>query len=111
VYEDEDLYRGQDRRDVILMHPSDIEQLGLKADQPARVRSATGEMRYQRVRPFDVRPGNALMYCPEANVLVSRDVDPESKTPAFKSVLVSVEAEELPIIASASVQLLRSARL
>lgn len=93
VYEDYDLYRGQDRRDVILMHEDDIRRLGLSADQPVRVASATGEMRYQRVRPFDVRPGNAMMYCPEANVLIPRDVDPESKTPAFKRIVVSVCAE------------------
>ena len=29
VYEEEDIYRGQDRRDVILMNPADIERLGL----------------------------------------------------------------------------------
>ena len=33
------------------------------------------------------------MYFPEANVLVPRDVDPQSKTPAFKSVLVTVEPQ------------------
>lgn len=32
------------------------------------------------------------MYYPEANVLVPRDVDPRSKTPAFKAVLVEVAA-------------------
>jgi molybdopterin-dependent oxidoreductase alpha subunit len=93
VYEDEDLYRGQDRRDVILMHPDDLRRLGLAEDQPVRVASATGELRYQRVRPFEVRPGNAMMYCPEANVLIPRDVDPESKTPAFKRIVVSVSPE------------------
>jgi molybdopterin-dependent oxidoreductase alpha subunit len=93
VYEDEDLYRGQDRRDIILLNPQDIDRLGLQSDQFVRVRSAAGEMRRQRVRPFDVRAGNAMMYCPEANVLVSRDVDPESKTPAFKCELITVEAE------------------
>lgn len=93
VYEDEDLYRGQDRRDIVLLSTTDIERLGLQTDQLVRVRSVTGEMRYQRVRPFDVRSGNAMMYCPEANVLIPRDVDPESKTPAFKSVLITIEAE------------------
>lgn len=93
VYEDYDLYRGQDRRDVILMNTDDICRLGLAPDQPVRVASTTGELRYQRVRPFDVRPGNAMMYCPEANVLIPRDVDPESKTPAFKRIVVSVTAE------------------
>jgi anaerobic selenocysteine-containing dehydrogenase len=93
VYEEEDLYRGQDRRDVVLMHPYDLTRLDLKPDQLVRVKSAHGELRYQHARPFDVRAGNVMMYCPEANVLLSRAVDPESKTPAFKNVLVSVEAE------------------
>ena len=48
------------------------------------------------VRPFDIRAGNAVMYYPEANVLVPRDVDPQSKTPAFKSVLVEVVPESVP---------------
>jgi hypothetical protein len=34
------------------------------------------------------------MYFPEANVLVPREIDPQSKTPAFKHVLVTVEAEQ-----------------
>ena len=93
VYEEEDLYRGQDRRDILLMHRDDIARFGLKVDQPVTVKSTTGEMRYQRVREFDVRPGNAMMYCPECNVLFSRAVDPQSKTPAFKNVLVTVTAE------------------
>jgi hypothetical protein len=50
-------------------------------------------MRYQLVRPFDVRSGTEVMYCPEANVLIPRAVDPESKTPAFKNSLVTIEAE------------------
>ena len=93
VYEDEDLYRGQDRRDIIMLHPTDIALLGLQTDQPVRIRSTTGEMRYQRVRPFDVRPGNALMYCPEANILIPRAVDPDSKTPAFKNIAITIEPE------------------
>lgn len=93
VYEDEDLYRGQDRRDIILMNSDDMERMGLVEDQAVRVQSAVGEMRYQRVRPFDVRQGNALMYCPESNVLIPQDVDPESKTPAFKNIVVTVVVE------------------
>lgn len=93
VYEEEDIYRGQDRRDVILLHSDDIARLGLQAEQRVTVTSATGQLRRQLVRPFDIRPGNALMYYPEANVLVPRTVDPQSKTPAFKSVLVKLTAE------------------
>ncbi len=90
VYEDEDIYRGQERRDVVLMSADDIARLGLRPDQRVTVRSIAGELRNQLGRPFDIRPGNAAMYYPEANVLVPRAVDPQSKTPAFKSVLVEV---------------------
>ena len=40
--------------------------------------------------PFDVPEGDLLAYYPEANVLVNTDVDPRSKTPAFKAVKVSI---------------------
>lgn len=93
VYEEEDLYRGQDRRDIILLNPADIARLGLKPDQRVRVANDTGEMCNILVRPFDIRAGNAAMYYPESNVLVPAGVDPHSKTPAFKSVLVTVAAE------------------
>ncbi|MBI1314866.1 FdhF/YdeP family oxidoreductase [bacterium] len=94
VYEEEDLYRGQERRDIILLNPSDMQRLGLKADQKVRIRSAAGEMRYQLARPFDVRSGNALMYCPEANVLIPHQVDPKSRTPGFKNIRITVAPEE-----------------
>ena len=93
VYEEEDVYRGQERRDVILMSAEDIARRGLAPDRRVTVRSAAGELRHRLVRVFDVRPGNAAMYYPEATVLVPRDVDPRSRTPAFKSVLVEVLPE------------------
>jgi hypothetical protein len=48
------------------------------------------------VRPIDIRPGNTVMYYPEANVLVPRAVDPGSKTPGFKGTVVRVEASAAP---------------
>jgi len=93
VYEQYDLYRGVDRRDVILLHDEDIRRLGLDQGQRVVVRSETGMMQDIQVCRFDkIKPGNALMYYPEANVLVGRTVDPLSKTPAFKGVVVTVEA-------------------
>jgi molybdopterin-dependent oxidoreductase alpha subunit len=93
VYEDYDLYRGIDRRDVILMHPDDIARLGVQEEQRVIVSNATGAMRNILVRKFEkIRAGNAMMYYPEANVLVPRIVDEQSKTPAFKSIVVAVEA-------------------
>jgi molybdopterin-dependent oxidoreductase alpha subunit len=100
VYEEEDLYRGQERRDVILLNPDDMKRWGLAPDARVTVRSATGELRGRLARPYDIRQGNAAMYYPEANVLVPRDVDPRSKTPAFKSVLVEIVPETAPTVAA-----------
>lgn len=96
VYEDEDIYRGQDRRDVILMNPADIERMGFAVGQLVTVRSRVGELRGIRVRAWDIRAGNAAMYYPEANVLVPADADPESRTPAFKSATVTIVAGGSP---------------
>jgi len=95
VYDEEDIYRRQERRDVILMNQADIDRLGLKVNQRVRIRSSAGEMRYILVRDFDIRAGNAAMYYPEANVLVPHDVDPLSKTPGFKHIAVTVGPEAL----------------
>ena len=94
VYEDYDLYRGQDRRDVILLHPDDISRLNFVENQRVTVCSDTGRMPRILVRSFpEIRAGNALMYYPEANVLVPRSADPQSKTPAFKSIVIWLEGE------------------
>jgi molybdopterin-dependent oxidoreductase alpha subunit len=106
VYEDYDLYRGVDARDVILMHPDDIDRFGLRDGMRVMVSSDTGRMPGQRVVAFPgIRAGNAAMYYPEVNVLVPRALDPRSKTPGFKCVLVTVTAEpaaaSLPVLATA----------
>ncbi len=93
VYEDYDLYRGIERRDVVLIHPDDIARLGFQADQCVRIQNETGVMDNIRLTAFEkIRAGNVAMYCPEANVLVPRQLDPRSKTPAFKNVLVRIVA-------------------
>ncbi len=92
VYEEEDFYRGQDRRDVILVHPDDLARLGLEHDQLVSVQSETGQLDQIHLRSFDsIRQGNALMYFPEANVLVNRTADAQSRTPAFKGVVVRIQ--------------------
>nr|MCU0717393.1 histidine kinase [Pirellula sp.] len=91
VYEDYDLYRHQDRRDVILMHPDDLKRLGLEHDTLVRVTSEAGEMRGILARGYDdIRTGCAMMYYPESNVLVPRSVDPKSRTPRFKNITVTI---------------------
>jgi len=89
VYEEEDVYRGNTRRDVVMMNPADGKRLGFGEFDPVTVESETGSM--QVVVSFaDLPPGNLAMYYPEANVLVPRRIDAASGTPAFKSVVVRV---------------------
>lgn len=88
VYEEEDVYRGQERRDVILMNHEDIARLRLSIDQPVTVASSAGELTGILVREGALPPGNAAMYFPEANVLVPRVADAESRTPAYKSIAI-----------------------
>jgi anaerobic selenocysteine-containing dehydrogenase len=95
VYEEEDLYRNQTRRDVVLIHPDDIRRLGLRPGGRCRIRSSAGEMRGQIVSEFDqIRPGNVAMYYPESNVLVPKTADPLSRTPAYKRVAVTLETDD-----------------
>jgi molybdopterin-dependent oxidoreductase alpha subunit len=92
VYEDEDVYRGIDRRDVIMLHPNDLARFGVNDGDLVTIHGPAGSMRGIRATVFDsIRPGNAAMYYPECNVLVSRELDPQSKTPAFKCVIVRIE--------------------
>jgi len=91
VYEEKDIYRGQERRDVILMNAGDIAKFGLAVDQRVTVRNEVGTMPNILVREFAIAPGCALMYYPEANVLVPRKSDPRSKTPAFKNAIVTID--------------------
>jgi anaerobic selenocysteine-containing dehydrogenase len=91
VYEEYDLYRHQERRDVILLHPKDMERMGLEHDTLVTVSSSVGRMHNILARSFEeIRDGNAMMYYPESNVLVPRVVDPKSRTPLFKNIIVTV---------------------
>ncbi len=94
VYEEEDIYRGVDCRDVILMHADDFSRFGLKDGDRVTVRGPAGAMPGIRATEFaSIKPGNAAMYYPECNVLIGRATDPQSKTPAFKGVVVRVGKE------------------
>lgn len=90
VYEETDSYRGTTHRWCVLMGTEDMQALGVAAGDRVHLRSAQGRMDDLEVVPFGLPAGNLLAYYPEANVLISRDHDPQSKTPAFKSVAVAV---------------------
>lgn len=93
VYTDQDVYRGQVSRQVVLMHPDDMKHEGLHENTRVTLHNDTGRMTGLLVKPFNIRPGNLMTYFPEANVLVPLGTDPRSKTPAFKSVRVSLTRE------------------
>ena len=100
VYEEEDLYRNQTRRDVVLIHPDDVRKHGLVDGGRCRIASAAGEMRGQIVAAYDqIRPGCVAMYYPESNVLVPKAADPLSRTPAYKNVAVTIVADDAAMAA------------
>jgi molybdopterin-dependent oxidoreductase alpha subunit len=95
VYEDDDIYRGIQGRDVILLHSDDLRRLGILDSQRVTIHGPAGSMQNIRATEFrKIKPGNAAMYYPECNILVSRTLDPKSKTPAFKCVIVRIVAQQ-----------------
>lgn len=99
VYEDYDLYRGVEGRYIVMMHPDDLKRFGVADGDKLHITGPAGEMRQIRATAFEkIRPGNAAMYYPEANVLVDRGLDPKSKTPAFKGLVVKLEKEATPVL-------------
>ncbi len=91
VYEEHDSYRGAEHRHVLFMGEADMKKLDLEEGDVVNVESAVGSMTGLEVKGFALPEGNISTYYPEANVLVGRDTDPRSKTPAFKSVPVKIE--------------------
>ena len=91
IYEETDSYRGKAGRHSIFLSAEDMRSRGLAEGQRVIVTSEAGSMEGLATL-FDLPPGSALAYYPEANVLVGTAVDPRSRTPAFKSVPVVISA-------------------
>ena len=89
VYEEEDLYRGNNRRDVVMMAEADASRMSLAEGDRVAVVTEAGRLEVV-VAIVDIRAGNLAMYYPEANVLVPKRIDKRSGTPAFKSVLARI---------------------
>ncbi len=89
-YERTDSYRDNAARDAVLMNAADMAGFGVADGE--RIALVTDHGRLEgTVRAYDVACGGILAYFPEANVLIGTEVDPRSKTPAFKSTPVRVE--------------------
>jgi anaerobic selenocysteine-containing dehydrogenase len=91
IYEEHDTYRFRARRDAVFLSREDMEAFGIGEGQLITIASEHGRMEGTATE-FDLPRGSALAYYPEANVLTGTAVDPRSRTPAFKSVPVWVEA-------------------
>jgi len=91
VYEEEDIYRHQTRRDIVMMNETDASDLGLREDSKVTIRNDVGAMKDMLVRYTDVHPGNVVVYYPECQVLIPRISDPKSGTPIFKSTPIWIE--------------------
>ena len=92
IYGLDDRYRGiRGRRDVLFMHADDMADRGLATGDALRLvgefRSAAGFVAVA----YPIARGCCAAYFPEASVLVAlEDFDPQSRTPAYKSVPVQV---------------------
>jgi anaerobic selenocysteine-containing dehydrogenase len=74
-----------------MLHPDDLTRFGFKDGDRVTVHGPAGSMHRIRATEFPtIKPGNAAMYYPEANILIGRAVDPLSRTPVFKNVCVQL---------------------
>ena len=89
VYEEEDVYRNQTQRDIIMMNEQDMKDMHLAPEERVNVVGVNGSL-FVTVRPYQITTGNCAMYFPEANILLSTEVDAESKTPLFKGAIVEL---------------------
>jgi molybdopterin-dependent oxidoreductase alpha subunit len=98
VYALDDRYRGvYGERRVVFMHPEDMAERSLtegqKVDITSHFRGETREVRGFVGVPYDIPRRCVATYFPEANPLVPLEHHAdESKTPASKSVIVTVRA-------------------
>lgn len=92
VYNVEDKYRGMPHRHCILMNPEDVEEGSLRDHQQVTVQGEAGKLENIEIICGAIRRSAALMFFPEANVLMKGVTDPKSHTPAYKRVPVLIPA-------------------
>lgn len=98
IYSLNDRYRGiKQGRDVVFIHPQDVDELGLHEGQRVNVVSewrdeADRVLPNVAVVPYPTAKGCAAAYFPEANVLVPLTSTADgSNTPTSKAVVVRIE--------------------
>jgi molybdopterin-dependent oxidoreductase alpha subunit len=95
VYEEYDFYRGMPHRFCLLISPEDAQRLHIADGERITVKGEAGTLDNVEAVVGKIRPGVVAMFYPEANVLIKANVDPRSRTPAFKSAPVWLEKRQL----------------
>jgi anaerobic selenocysteine-containing dehydrogenase len=94
VYGTADSLVGSKRRNEIFISPADASKYGLIEGCRIKLKSEAGE--FEGIcKIARVHPGTLQMYWPESNVLISREIDPESQEPDYNTRLriVSVSSK------------------
>ncbi|WP_201536201.1 FdhF/YdeP family oxidoreductase [Psychrobacter ciconiae] len=92
----EDRYRQTQRRDVLFMHPDEMARAGLHEGARVMVTRKDSQGNARTLGPLiltkmDIAAGSVATYYPECNDLIDLDSHaPESRTPAYKSMTVSI---------------------
>lgn len=93
VHEDVDPINAAPR-DAVLMHPDDLQRLGLREGEEVELVNEHGVLR-GRVRAAAVAQGTVQVHWPEGNVLVDPSVrSPLAKIPGYKDVVAAVRRPE-----------------
>jgi len=79
-----------EHRQTLLINPEDLAASGLRPHQRVSVQGEAGVLEGIELIPGAIRRGAALMFFPEANVLMGGHHDLASGTPAYKRVPVLV---------------------
>ncbi|MEM8932059.1 MAG: FdhF/YdeP family oxidoreductase [Acidobacteriota bacterium] len=103
IYGLNDRYRGfAGSRRIVMMHPADLEERGLVAEQAVDLigaGQASGRVAENFLAvPYDIPRGCVATYFPEANILVPLGLRADrSHTPASKQVLITIRARTAPV--------------
>ena len=90
VFAKEDTLQGGIGRHDVFIHADDAAAFGIKNGEPFRMHNAYGEMR-AIARFENIAQGHLQAYWPEANHLVPRCYDPQSREPDYNT-QVRIEA-------------------
>jgi molybdopterin-dependent oxidoreductase alpha subunit len=90
VYRPYDKYRGMPHRNCILMNKEDGDSVGFAQHQRVTVKGDVGELENVEIIYGNIKPGAAMMFYPEVNVIFKANIDLQSGTPAYKRVPIVV---------------------